>query len=119
MWRTYSILCKCYQFFHSLIFSIYGNLESQVNRVQVYDELPIITGFSFQDLKELLFLWSEKNPPIEEQLYLFMKRFRTQPSEFYALDRDLRLRIYNREHELLKKEAEKMEELERKNKGIV
>ena len=67
----------------------------------------------------MLFLWSEENPPIEEQLYLFMKRFRTQPSEFYALERDLRLRLYRRELDLLQKEAAKMDELEKKNKGIV
>lgn len=64
----------------------------------------------------MLFRFSEKNPPIEEQLYLFMKRFRTQPSEFYSLEKDVRLRIYQREWKLVVKEAEDAEKLNSKTK---
>lgn len=54
----------------------------------------------------MLFLFSEENPPIEEQLYLFLKRFHTQPSEFYKLDREVRLKLYKREFKLLEAEYE-------------
>ena len=54
----------------------------------------------------MLFQSSEKNPPLMEQLYLFMKRFKTQPSEFYAMEREDRIELFNREVKLLQKEAE-------------
>jgi len=62
----------------------------------------------------MLFQYSEKNPPLEEQLYLFLKRFRTQPSEFFALDKDLRDSLYKREFALIKKEYEDSEKLKNK-----
>lgn len=63
----------------------------------------------------MLFLYSEDLPPIEEQLYLFMKRFRTQPSEFFGMDRELRLSLYKREYDLVKKEAKEVERLGQRN----
>ena len=63
---------------------------------------------------KLLFRFSEKNPPIEEQLYLFMKRFRTQPSEFYSMDKQMRLKIYHREWKAVLKENEEAEKLKTK-----
>jgi hypothetical protein len=60
----------------------------------------------YQEFYKMLFLCSEKNPPIEEQLYLFMKRFHTQPSEFFAMEWNLRRNIFFKELELLEKEYE-------------
>lgn len=80
----------------------------------VYREYPILTGFVFHELYKMLFLHSEKNPPIDEQLYLFMKRFRTQPSEFFNLERDLRLSLYKRELKLVEHEYEQAKKLEKK-----
>jgi hypothetical protein len=74
--------------------------------IKVYKEDPIIVGFVHHNLRNILFLPSEKNPPIEEQLYLFMKRFRTQPSEFFSMNRELRLSLYARELRLVKEEYE-------------
>lgn len=62
----------------------------------------------------MLFQYSEKHPPLEEQLYLFLKRFRTQPSEFFALDKDLRDKLYKREFAMLKREFEESEKLKNK-----
>jgi len=62
----------------------------------------------------MLFRFSEENPPIEEQLYLFMKRFRTQPSEFFGLERKLRLSLFHRELRLLKEEYENAKKQEGK-----
>lgn len=70
---------------------------------------PFTLEFSFGVLHKLLFQYSEKNPPIEEQLYLFMKRFRTQPSEFYAMNKGVRERLFNREWRLVQKEAKEAE----------
>lgn len=72
----------------------------------------------FHGLDVLLFPPSEKNPPLREQLYLFMKRFKTQPSEFYALEREERMWIYKREYELVKAEAEEAERVRKKNQEI-
>lgn len=63
-------------------------------------------GMVYLDFYHLLFPYSELHPPIEEQLYLFMKRFRTQPSEFFGMDYDLRMRIFFRELAIVKKEYE-------------
>lgn len=60
-------------------------------------------------IHKLLFQYSEKNLPIEEQLYLFMKRFRTQPSEFFAMDKKLRKKIFDREWRLVQREAKEAE----------
>jgi hypothetical protein len=62
----------------------------------------------------MLFQYSEKHPPLEEQLYLFLKRFHTQPSEFFKLDKDLRDKLYKREFAMLKKEFEESEKLKNK-----
>ena len=55
--------------------------------------------------------FSIKNPPFEEQLYVYMKRFHTQPSEFYKMDRLLRLKLYTRERELIEHENKRVNEL--------
>lgn len=77
---------------------------------------PAVISLSYGIFSELLFHYSESLPPLEEQLYLFMKRFRTPPSEFYAMDREERLKIFHREYNLVKKEARRVEELESKHK---
>jgi hypothetical protein len=78
------------------------------NPVRTFENYPFTLAFYFMpELFRLVFFApSEKNPPIEEQLYLFMKRFHTQPSEFFAMERSLRLQLYARELKLLKEEAE-------------
>lgn len=45
-----------------------------------------------------------------------MKRFHTQPSEFFNLDNETRDLIFDRELEIVKKEYEEMEALKNKNK---
>ena len=78
---------------------------------------PFILGFSHHlELHNMLFLHSEARPSLEEQLYLFMKRFRTQPSEFFGLSRDLRLSLYFRELDMVKAEYKRIQEMEAKNK---
>ena len=72
----------------------------------------MIVGFVTRNLYNMLFLASEKNPPLEEQLYLFMKRFRTQPSEFYGMDRTTRLNLYRREYKVVMEEYKKAKENE-------
>lgn len=72
--------------------------------IKTYPDDPIINGFLYYGLDSMLFGFSEKNPPVEEQLYLFMKRFNTQPSEFYSLDRKMRLILYKRELSLVEEE---------------
>ena len=76
-------------------------------------DTPFISGIVFQEFYKMLFLWSEKNPPLEEQLYLFMKRFRTQPSEFFGMDWKLRRKLFFIELELIERENEQ----HRKNQG--
>ena len=71
--------------------------------------VPIVLRLFTEPITDMLFQPSEKNPPLREQLYLFMKRFKTQPSEFYALGREERLDLFNREVELMKRENEKAE----------
>ena len=79
----------------------------------------MLSGLLYDDLIDiLLFPESEKNPPIREQLYLFMKRFKTQPSEFYALDREDRLWIYEREYDLVKKEAEEADKAKKETEKL-
>lgn len=57
------------------------------------------------EILEVFFAYLDKyNPPIDEQLYLFMKRFHTQPGEFFSMDRRLRLNLYKREFSLLEEE---------------
>lgn len=63
----------------------------------------------------MLFLFSEENPPIEEQLYLFLKRFHTQPSEFYKMDREIRLKLYKREFKLLEEEYKEAQKAKAQN----
>ena len=46
-----------------------------------------------------------------------MKRFHTQPSEFFLLDRGMRLNLYKRELDLLEYEAKKAEESRQQNSG--
>lgn len=76
--------------------------------------MPIVEALRYFDFYEALFQFSEEKPPIIEQLYLYLKRFRTQPSEFYAMDKDDRLEIYHREFKIVKEEYEKMKKLENK-----
>lgn len=42
-----------------------------------------------------------------------MKRFRTQPSEFYALDKETRNWLFDREWKIVLKEAEEAEKLKK------
>lgn len=74
-------------------------------------ELPYIIGLVNREYGELfMFMPDYDRPPLEEQLYLFMKRFKTQPSEFYKLPTEVRLMLYRREYEVLMKENEKASE---------
>lgn len=82
----------------------------------------MIYGISQYELWELFFQPSDKHPPIEEQLYLFMKRFHTQPTEFFNLDYKLRMAMYEREMLLIEHEnkeraktQEEIEQLKAKN----
>lgn len=74
----------------------------------------MVSAITFGYLHKLLFHYSEKNPPIEEQLYLYLKRFRTQPSEFFGMDKTMRLNIFHREWKLVQKEAEEAEKIKNK-----
>lgn len=72
------------------------------------EKYPEILGWFFG-------YFSMKNPPLEEQLYVFMKRLHTQPSEFFSMERGLRLRIYQRERDLIEYEHKKIQELNSPN----
>lgn len=107
MFKTNSILCCGIEFFLGLTSIIYRGYGSHsVYNIKTFENAPIIIGFVEYQLTNGLFLFSEKNPSIKEQLYLYLKRFHTQPSEFFNMDRDLRLEIYQDEYALAKKEYE-------------
>lgn len=112
MLTTYTVLCIVWEFFRCLTSTNFRGSGSLPNNIITYPNDPIILGFCRDETYKLLFMPSESRPPIEEQLYLFMKRFRTQPSEFFNMDRTLRLSIYFREWELVKSEYEKAKKLE-------
>lgn len=47
-----------------------------------------------------------------------MKRFKTQPSEFFALDYDMRMEIYFREFDLVKEEAADADRMRAESEAI-
>lgn len=61
------------------------------------------------DYKNLFFQYSYTLPPLEEQIYLYMKRFRQQYSEIMSMPIKLRNKLFLRELAIVKKEAEKIE----------
>lgn len=71
-------------------------------------------GLLHHNLIEGLFQASENTPPIIEQLYLFMKRFHTQPTEFYGIPRPTRLQLYRMEAKVVEYENKKADEIENK-----
>ena len=118
MWSRDSILCFCRTFFYGLTPIIYGGDKSNdIDIIITYEDYPIVSGLVFHNFNTALFLPTAKKPPIEAHLYLFMKRFHTQPSEFFLLDRSMRLNLYKRELDLLEYEAKKAEESRQTNSG--
>jgi len=113
------ILCFGIEFFRFLIPIIFGGIGSQdLGYIKTYENTPIISAFSHDGLDALLFRYSRKTPPLTEQLYVFMKRFRTQPSEFYNLERSVRLELYRVEAKLIEKEIKDSEKSREKSERL-
>ena len=63
--------------------------------------------YEFLTYINLFFQFSEENPPLEEQVYVFSKRLKMQPSEMMRLKTAHRIKMFKYEIDLIKKENSK------------